>query len=64
MAAQALSSQDDNVQAHSWELSKENFQPQKAGRKPGVLRDNTAELRKQLVEDQRRRATDCRNQPA
>ncbi|GAB4819517.1 hypothetical protein N2152v2_006563 [Parachlorella kessleri] len=37
-----------------WELSKENFQPLKAGRKASGLRDNTAELRKQLVEEQKR----------
>lgn len=37
-----------------WELAKENFQPLKAGRKPGGLRDNTAELRSAAVEEQRK----------
>ena len=37
-----------------WEQSKENFQPLKAGRKPGALKDATAELRKQELEETRR----------
>lgn len=54
MAAQVVGNSRDGGQ--DWELSKENFQPLKAGRRPGGLRDNTAELRKQLVDEQRRRA--------
>lgn len=45
-----------NETQNDWELSKENFQPLKAGRKCGGLKDNTTELRKQLVEEQRRHA--------
>jgi hypothetical protein len=40
-----------------WEDAKENFQPLKAGRKPEALRDATAELRSQEVEEKRRRAS-------
>lgn len=40
-----------------WETSKENFQPLKAGRKPGGLKDSTVELRKAQLEAQRRQGT-------
>ena len=40
--------------AADWENCKENFQPLKAGRKPGALRDCTADLRRQAMEEQRR----------
>lgn len=40
--------------AEDWENAKENFQPLKAGRKPGALKDTTADLKKQCIEEQRR----------
>ena len=41
------------VQQQDWELSKENFQPLKAGRKPGGLKDPAAGGQKLSVEEQR-----------
>ena len=40
--------------AQDWETAKENFQPLKAGRKPGGLKDAAVELRAKGVEEQRR----------
>lgn len=36
-----------------WELSKENYQPLKAGRKPGGLRDPSATEKKLSIDEQR-----------
>ena len=55
--SQAMSATNTAPPQQDWELSKENFQPLKAGRKASGLRDNTAELRKQLVEEHKRCAT-------
>jgi hypothetical protein len=40
-----------------WELSKENFQPLRAGRKPAGLRDTGTDTKKQSVDEQRQCVT-------
>lgn len=45
------------TESADWEQSKENFQPLKAGRKPGALKDATVDLRKQEIEENRRWAS-------
>jgi hypothetical protein len=40
-------------QQHDWELSKENFQPLKAGRKPGGLKNPVASAEKLSTEQQK-----------
>jgi hypothetical protein len=41
------------AQQHDWELSKENFQPLKAGRKPGGLKNSAASAEKLSIEQQK-----------
>jgi hypothetical protein len=41
------------AQQHDWELSKENFQPLKSGRKPGGLKLSAASAEKLSIEEQK-----------
>jgi len=41
------------AQQHDWELSKENFQPLKSGRKPGGLKNSDASAEKIPIEQQK-----------
>jgi hypothetical protein len=45
---------DTEHAAPDWELSKENYQPLKSGRKPAGLRDAAAESKKATVDEQRK----------